>query len=101
MLLVNVKVDAGVIGPEIVRYPELFSVIAETLLPTAAEITTSPPVPVLLIEPVLLTDVVVSDKQLLHPPLFLKTKLPVPETPPVTAKEAAVLRVNVVPLDAT
>jgi hypothetical protein len=100
-LLVNVKVDAGVIEPEIVNQPGLFLIIPETLLPTGAEIETSPPVPVLLIEPVLLTEVVVSDKQLLHPPLFLKTKLPVPETPPVTAKEAAVLRVKVVPLDAT
>ena len=51
--------------------------------------------------PLLLTEVVISDKQLLHPPLFLKVKLPVPKTPPVTVKEAAVLRVKVVPLDAT
>ena len=75
--------------------------MAETLLPIDAEITTSPPEPVLLIVPVLLTNEVVSDKQLLQPPLFLKVKLPVPKTPPVTVKEAAVLRVKVVALDAT
>ena len=57
--------------------------------------------PVLLIVPVLLTKVVISDKALLLPALFLKIKSPVPVTPPLTVKGLVVLRVKVVPPDAT
>ena len=79
----------------------LFSVMPVTALPTPALTNVAPvPVPLLVITPALFTLVVDRVKLLSVLVLLFSTKLPVPDTPPVTVKLPAV-SVRVVPPLAT
>src|SRR5262245_54605195 len=79
----------------------LFSVIAVTFDPTPALMSVTPlPLPLLVMVPVLLTEVVDNVMPLAIALLLLSTRLPVPVTPPDTVSNAlplALLFVSVVP----
>ena len=105
LLLIKVVV---LIPPRMVSAPltfkaevVLFSVMPVTRLPTPALTNVAPvPVPLLVITPALFTLVVDRVKLLFVLVLLFSTKLPVPDTPPVTVKVPAV-SVRVVPALAT
>ena len=81
----------------------LFSVRPVTLVPTPALMRVSPPVPELVIVPPLLTLVVESVRLSAVALLLLRTKLPVPVTPPDTVNvlPLVLVFVNVVPPEFT